>query len=136
MADKSPKNVARHDSYSQLTHRPLNCLLLIAPLLLAHQIGTAYYGTALMATRDLGRVLSYFGATGRILRALLIVAALGAHHVIRRDPFQLRLGVLSAMTAESILWAVPLAVWRMRPVSAVDGLKQMVRLSALDTVMP
>ena len=76
MAKKRGSSSRRRDSYTWQTHRPLNCLVFVLPLLLFFHIGTAHYGTSLLAPRDLGRLLRYCGATAAYLPALLILAVL------------------------------------------------------------
>ncbi|MCJ7544048.1 MAG: CPBP family intramembrane metalloprotease [Phycisphaerae bacterium] len=100
----------RRDSYARQTHRPLVCLAFIAPLLLLFHAGTAYYGSSLLAPRDLGRLLKYFGATAAYLPALLIVAVLLVQHLAKRDPWELAPVVVVGVTVESLLWTVPLVV--------------------------
>ena len=104
----SRSSSARRDNYSRQTLRPLNCLVFILPLLLFFQIGTAYYGTALFAPRDLHKLLRYFGATAAYLPVVLIVAVLLTQHLARRDPWQVRPKALAGMFAESMVWAAPL----------------------------
>ncbi len=116
----------RRDSYGQQTHRPLVCLAFIAPMLLVFHAGTAYYGSSLLAPRDLGRLLKYFGATAAYLPALLIVTVLIVQHLARKDPWELSPGVLAGVTAESVLWTVPLVAMslladRLVPQAAAAG---------------
>ncbi len=47
--------------YAELTHRPMNCLAFILPGLVFFQIGTAWYGTELLAPMHLNRLLGLFG---------------------------------------------------------------------------
>jgi len=98
------------DTYRYHTQRPLNCLVLVLPLLVFFQLGTAYYGTQLLAPRDIGRLLSFFGATAAYLPALLVVGVLVFMHIAHRDPLRVQTRVLAGMVAESILWMIPLAV--------------------------
>jgi membrane protease YdiL (CAAX protease family) len=117
---------ATRDNYAHQTHRPLVCLVFVAPLLLLFQAGAAYYGTSLLAPRDLGRLLQYFGATGAYLPALLIVAVLMIQHLVKRDRWAIRPGVPLVMVVEAILWTVPLVVAnlladRLMPQAAVSA---------------
>jgi hypothetical protein len=100
----------RRDSYAWQAQRPLNCLVFVLPLLIFFQVGTLYYGTGLLAPRDIGRLLGFFGATAAYLPATLIVAVLLAQHLIRRDKWRLRPLVQVGMVGESLLWMVPLVV--------------------------
>ncbi len=104
------RSSSRRDTYRWRTHRPLNCLVFILPMLAFFQVGMFYHGTALAAPQDLGRILKFFGATATYLPSVLIVAALALQHVLHRDRLELRPRVLAGMAVESILWAVPLVV--------------------------
>ena len=97
-------------SYRLSTHRPLNCLVFVLPLLAFFHWGTAHYGTALLAPRDIGRLLRFFGATWIYLPPLLIVFVLLAQHLLRRDPWQIQPKTLAGMAGESIAWMVPLVI--------------------------
>jgi hypothetical protein len=110
MAEYSYTTARRSDSYAWQTQRPLNCLVFVLPLLMFFQVGTIYYGTSLLAPRDLGRLLGYFGATAGYLPAVLIVAVLLAQHLARRDKWQVKALVQAGMFGESILWMIPLIV--------------------------
>ena len=101
---------SRRDTYRWRTHRPLNCLVFILPMLGFFQVGMFYHGTALAAPQDLGRILGFFGATARYLPSLLIVAVLALQHVTHHDRLELQPRVLAGMAVESVLWAVPLVV--------------------------
>ncbi len=99
---------ARWEQYRHQTHRPLHCLVYILPLLVFFHVGTAFYGSDLLAPRHIGKILSYFGATVAYLPAALIVVVLLLQHVVQRDRFAVRPAVLAGMLAESVLWTLPL----------------------------
>lgn len=124
MASPSASSSLRSDSYGRQTHRPLVCLVFIAPMLVLFHAGTAFYGSSLLAFRDLGQLLRYFGATAAYLPALLIVAVLMVQHLAKRDAWRLPPMVLAGMTIESVLWMIPLVVMglltdRLMPQAAV-----------------
>ena len=95
------------ESYRRQTLRPLNCLVFILVPLAAFHLGAARFGTRLMVPYYFDKVLRYFGATSLHLSALLIVAALLAQHLVRRDKWRLEMRVLAGMLAESIIWSLP-----------------------------
>jgi hypothetical protein len=103
----------RRDSYSQQTHRPLVCLIFIAPLLLFFQIGAMFCRTSLLAPEDLGRLLGYFGATAPYLPPLFILAVLFSQHLLKKDDWHLRPTVLAGMVGESMIWTIPLIALNM-----------------------
>ncbi len=101
---------ARRERYFWQTHRPLVCLAFIAPLLILFQAGTAYYGTSLLAARDLRKILGHFGATAAYLPPLLIAVVLIVQHVVRNDKWEVSILVLAGMVGEALLWTLPLLV--------------------------
>ncbi|MDY6914420.1 MAG: CPBP family intramembrane glutamic endopeptidase [Planctomycetota bacterium] len=98
----------KRDTYRRQTHRPLNCLAFILPMLLVFQFAAALYGTSLLAPRDLGRLLKHFGATAAYLPPLLIVLVLLVQHLFRRDRWKVQPQVLAGMCGESVGWTLPL----------------------------
>ena len=98
----------RRSSYRHLTHRPLNCLLFVLPLLGLFHIGSAFAQTTLLASRHLERLLGVFGPTAGYLPPLLVVAALLLQHVAQRRTWRAQGVVLAGMVIESMLWAVSL----------------------------
>jgi len=104
------RSSSRRDTYRWRTHRPLNCLVFLLPMLAFFQVGMLYHGTALAAPQDLGRILRFFGATATYLPSLLIVAVLALQHVTHHDRLELQPRVLAGMAVESVLWAIPLVV--------------------------
>jgi len=101
-------SVKDRNSYVSLTHRPLNALVFLLPGLVFFQIGTACYGTSLLAPRDLGRLLGFFGATAGYLPAMLIVAVLLIQHLFHKDRWSVQPTVLAGMACESLAWTIPL----------------------------
>ena len=99
---------SQRDSYRWRTHRPVNSLLLVAPLLLVFHAGSASVEAPLFATRDLARILGVFGSTAWYLPPLLVAAVLLIQHAVRRDRWRFEGGVLAGMVVESVLWALPL----------------------------
>lgn len=80
-------------------------------MLLFFQVGTAVYGTSLLAPRHLHNLLKYFGATAAYLPAVMIILVLLAQHVFQKRPkapWKIQPKVLAGMFGESILWMIPL----------------------------
>jgi membrane protease YdiL (CAAX protease family) len=102
--------------YHDRSMMPLTVLVLLLPLIIVYEVGTA-----LMAADPAGnpemRVLAFslfrhfmemFGATGRYLPAMAVVAILLTWHIARRDPWQPHVGTAMLMAVESALLAFPL----------------------------
>jgi hypothetical protein len=100
----------RQESYGQQTHRPLNGLLFILPLLVFFQVGAMYYQTGLLAPYHLGRLLEFFGATAPYLPPVVVLTVLIAQHIMRKDRLRTHWLVLVGMLGESMLWMLPL-IW-------------------------
>jgi len=98
----------RPQGYLERTHRPLNCLVFVLPLLAAYELGAAFLGHRLLAVKHLYELLEVFGATGRLLPPLLVVAVLLIWHVLTRQGWRVDWRVLPGMLAESALLMVPL----------------------------
>ncbi|HUT60484.1 MAG TPA: CPBP family intramembrane glutamic endopeptidase [Phycisphaerae bacterium] len=98
----------RRGTYRQHTHRPLNCLLFLLPMLVAFHLGTLVWGTNLLAWRDVHRVLKYFGTTVTFLPALVVAILLLIQHWVRRDAWRFQPLVLAGMLGESGIGILPL----------------------------
>jgi Type II CAAX prenyl endopeptidase Rce1-like len=114
-------------SYWNRTHRPLQCLVFITPLLLYYQIGQAVTHTQaghggesvpnLVAFVLMLNFFQFFGAVGTVLPLMAVIAILLAWHLARRDPWDFEPELYGGMAGESVVWGVPfvvigMAVWR------------------------
>jgi len=98
----------RPPGYLHDTHRPLNSLVMVLPLLLFFHMGAYAYGSALLAPRHIGQALHYLGATAFYLPPLLVVVVLLIQQLAHRDPWVVQPKVVVGMLAESALWIVPI----------------------------
>ena len=108
MSKVHAKASPQRETYRWQTHRPLNCLAFILPMLLVFQLAAALYGTSLLAPRDLGRLLRHFGATAVYLPPLFIVLVLLLQHLLQRDRWKVQPQALAGMCGESVGWTLPL----------------------------
>lgn len=105
---RSHSRQLRREGYRWETSRPANCLVFVAPILIAFHVGSAYVRAPLLATADLERILGVFGHAAWYLPPVLIGVALLIQHSARRDRWRVRPAVLAGMVVESVLWALPL----------------------------
>ncbi|MCD4699450.1 MAG: CPBP family intramembrane metalloprotease [Phycisphaerae bacterium] len=109
MASKKKSRLSKATSdYLGRTHRPLNCLMFILPLLVAYEVGSIFYSDCLLAPRHLTIVLNSLGAAARFLPAALIVVVLLAWHVASRQKRHIDADAVAGMFAESVVGMVPL----------------------------
>ncbi len=108
MAKKPFQIAPQPRRYGKETHRPLNQLLLIAPLLAAFQIGAAKFGSDLLIPHYLRYVLLQMGMGGQFLTTGLVVVVLLAQHITRKDPWRVSGWVAGGMFLESAGWSIPL----------------------------
>lgn len=122
---KPPKTLARKparkrsalsDHYWDITHRPLQCLVFLLPMVLAYEIGMAIlHGStadgdrpALAAQQLLKWFFSLFGATGYYLPGAALIAVLMVWHLASHHPWRVAGQPLAGMAGESILLSIPL----------------------------
>ncbi|MBS3822139.1 MAG: CPBP family intramembrane metalloprotease [Planctomycetes bacterium] len=103
------------EQYALEIHRPINHLAIILPLLAFFHVASMVAGirTALLVPHYLTFVLALLGATGAYLTAALVVAVLGAQHVVRKDPWRVSLTAVAGQAGEGVVWTLPLllAAW-------------------------
>lgn len=112
-------NVGSGKSYFDRVHRPLQCLIVITPLLLFYQIGSAVQGVLdaqgaapvhVTAFVLLIRFFRIFGAVGSYLPMLAVVAILISWHLARKDKWDFEPRLYAGMIGEGALWTIPLVV--------------------------
>jgi hypothetical protein len=102
--------------YVHESELPLTSLVFLLPLIVIYEIGTLYFTTAaqhgyeqqIIAFTMMQRFFRLFGVHGQHLPALAVCTILLCWHLARRDKWQVNLGTLIGMTAESVLLALPL----------------------------
>ena len=104
------------DGYARRATLPLHSLVMLLPLMIVYETGTAYFTSAAQHGQDqhiiaFSRLLQFFrwvGATGRHMPALALGSILLAWHVARRDSWKVELKTILGMFAESLLLGLPL----------------------------
>jgi len=104
------------EGYWEVTHRPLQCLVFLMPMVLLYELGMALsHGrlpvanqSDLAARKLLDWFFSLFGAQAFYLPGLVLVAVLLAWHVAARHNWSVAWRPLAAMYGESVVLAVPL----------------------------
>lgn len=123
--------------------KPLSSLVFVLPFIVLYELGTRFLltdpvqGTQhIVAFTMMQRFFGLFGATGRHLPGLAVVAILLAWHIARKDGWRVRFPTLLGMAAESIALAFPLIVFgvllaRLIPMSAPteEGIGETIVLS-------
>jgi membrane protease YdiL (CAAX protease family) len=96
------------DGYFRRSELPLHSLAFLLPMLVLFELGTYFHPSDPIAFRMLQIFFLQLGATGRFLPALLLVGILVSWHLIRRDPWRVRVETLWGMALESVLLSLPL----------------------------
>ena len=101
-------------SYWQGAHRPLQMLVFLAPLIIAYELGLISVlssESGIYTNKAHASLLALFDAFG-IAPAVgfLVVVVLLIWHVLNRDPWTIRWGVVGGMAVESIVLVLPLLV--------------------------
>ncbi len=114
--------------YGELSTRPLHALVFLLPLIVLYEIGSVFaLGRADGSAPAAGETIrahrmieSLFRAVGAgnihlpeisvLLPGILAIAVLLIWHLLRRDPWKIRLSVLGWMGAEAVAWTLPLLV--------------------------
>lgn len=118
--DSAWLDIGYSESYFDRTHRPLQCLMVILPLLAIYQIGsmlhpwTAGHGhtpnvIAFLLMLELAQRL--FGHIGNYMPLALVVACLLGAHFYRKDKWRIEPRLWLAMYAESAIWAIPILIF-------------------------
>lgn len=105
-------------SYFYQAHRPLNCLLFLAPLVILYEAGTQLFTTdpahhteqRIVAFQLMQRFFHLFGASGRYMPAMAVAGILLTWHIARKDPWRLDFWTALGMGAESVLLSLPLFI--------------------------
>lgn len=98
--------------YLRDARRPLTVLVFLLPAIAFHAVGSlvAIPGVALSAERVIDDIFRVFGVFGRHLPSIALVVFLIVQHLIRRDPWKVRVRTLGGMLVESLVMALPLIV--------------------------
>lgn len=96
---------------------PLHVLVFLLPLIAIYEFGSLWYlqdATGVMRTVSarnlLARFFTVFGATSFHLPAITLVVVLLIWHILNRDSWRIRPGVLVGMALESCVLMIPLLV--------------------------
>lgn len=107
----------RARSYLERSASPLYCLVFLAPLIVAFEIGAVMAlsgedGQAknVAAHSIMMGLFAAFGDVGGRLPAVVLVATLLAWHMARWEPWRVRVPVLLGMLLESVAYVVPLLI--------------------------
>lgn len=107
----------RRDGYTRLATRPLHILTFLIPLIALFEFGAWRFLGAdpaqretVLAQRMLENLFETLGVTGVHLPAILTVVVLLIWHVLTRDRWRVKPGVVLGMWVEAAVWTAPLLV--------------------------
>lgn len=135
---KTKKTAQLSNAYWDVTHRPLQCLVFLLPMILAYEVGMILlHGRlpedqwpTLAAQQILKWFFSLFGASGVYFPGAALIAVLLCWHIVSRQPWRISAPPLVGMAGESVLLAIPLLMLnRWLPV-----LRSAVNLSGADHI--
>jgi hypothetical protein len=117
------------NAYLKRSELPLHSLAFLLPAMVLYEIGTSLHPSDPIAFRMLELFFRQLGATGRFIPSLFVISILLIWHIVRKDPWKLRMDTLWGMLLESCLLAFPLlalgasvARWNIHvPLSAGTG---------------
>ena len=98
----------RREGYLEKTHRPLNCLVFVLPLILANLIGIVSYGNRLLVSHHIGRLFGFLGLRGFFIPAAVVIVSLLLWHLVGRYRWEVDGIVLAGMVFESVVGTLPL----------------------------
>ncbi len=109
-------SIGHGKNYLDRTHRPLQCLIFLLPLLALYQIGISLHPwippnhnePIVIAFQLMLRFFAAVGAAGNYLPALALVIALLVWHFFRKDPWDFEPLLYLGMLGESLLWSLPI----------------------------
>ena len=138
------KREALSASYWDVTHRPLQCLVFLLPLVLAYEIGMAVlHGQTpieqqpgLAARQLLQWFFSLFGVKGLYLPGIAVIVVLLVWQIVSSFPWRVSWNYLVGMAGESVLLAMPLLLLNelIRRSSTLSGVLRPVA-SAFDNLL-
>jgi membrane protease YdiL (CAAX protease family) len=114
MPKDAPNYSRSRETYFRQTHRPLNSLAFLLPLLLVFHVGTLFFGKLdpnLKVPQDLkhlGQILGIMGPAANYLPPLLVVSVLLLMQFSRHEKWTVQKKAVLGMAAESLLWMAPL----------------------------
>ncbi len=109
-AEAGPHDWPSLDGYLRRSELPLHSLAFVLPVLVVFELASYFHRSDPIAFRLLQLFFRHLGAPGRFIPALSVVVILLSWHIVRRDPWRLRLQTLWGMLLESWTLALPLLV--------------------------
>jgi len=94
--------------YFAQSELPLHSLAFLLPAMILFELGLSFHPSDPIAFRMLQIFFHQTGATGRFVPLLSVVAILLTWHILRKDPWHIRMETLWGMLIESVLLSLPL----------------------------
>jgi Type II CAAX prenyl endopeptidase Rce1-like len=95
-------------TYFKRSELPLHSLVFLLPAMVLFEIGTSLHPSDPIAFRMLELFFHQLGATGRFIPFFFVTGILLIWHIVRKDPWKVRMETLWGMLIESSLLAIPL----------------------------
>jgi membrane protease YdiL (CAAX protease family) len=116
MPKDAPNYSRSRETYFRQTHRPVNILFFLLPLLLIFHLGALFLGKldpnlkVPQDLRHLGEILGIIGPMANLLPPLLVVGVLLLMQFSRHEKWGVQKKTVLGIAVESVFWAVPLVV--------------------------
>lgn len=131
---------ARAETYWTLSSGPFHSLLLLAPLVVAYEIGSILHLTdpsegerrSIHAENLLGDFFQLFGLAGLFLPGIALLTVLAVWHLLSGARSRVNFPVITGMAAEAAAWTIPLVVLSALHHSAVTAAASMAALAGAD----
>jgi hypothetical protein len=95
-------------AYLKRSELPLHSLAFLLPAMVLFEVGASLHPSDPIAFRMLELFFHRLGASGRFIPFLFVSGILLVWHIVRKDPWKIRMETLWGMLFESCLLAIPL----------------------------
>lgn len=94
--------------YAHLVRKPINQLVIIAPLLLLFHVGSVFYGNRLLMPRYIAIALEWFDINWPGVVGIVIIFTLLCQQITSKTRWHVNFGTIFRELLESAAWSLPL----------------------------